>query len=143
MGDPADVVNDLGRELTGRSENQRRRAGAVGPDPVHERNPEGQGFARASWRLHEDVSSPKDIADDLVLDREWAGYALAGKCVDHSTRHAEIGEGLRVGHVGLLGGTGGRGRFGRLMADPNRSKAGPKRAASRPTASTTATQRSR
>ena len=114
VGDRVDLVDDLGRELARRREDQRRGARAVGLDAVDDRHAEGERLARARGALGEDVTPGEDVGDDEVLDGERRGDpALLQSRADRGG-HAEIGEGLTGQDEDSCNGTTvGRERFGR------------------------------
>ncbi len=94
MGNPIGGVDDLGGELTGRGEDERRRARVLGVDPVDQRHHEGEGLARAGRRLGQHVAAGENVADHLGLDGERGVEALLVEGVHNGTGYAEIGEGL-------------------------------------------------
>ena len=63
VGDAADLVDDLGRELARRCEHQRRRARVLGADALDERDPERERLARAGGRLRDHVAAGERVAD--------------------------------------------------------------------------------
>ena len=62
-GDVVQIVDDLQGELAGRGEDQRRGTAVVGLDALDQRDPEGEGLARAGGRLDEDVVAVEDILE--------------------------------------------------------------------------------
>ena len=93
MRDVVKLVDDLGGELAGRREDERRRTPLRVGEPVDDRQAEGERLARAGRRLDEHVAPMQHVGYDETLDWEGLGDAPAGECVDNRSGHAEIGEG--------------------------------------------------
>ena len=83
VGDPANVLDDLGRELPCRRQNKRRRARIFRPDPFDQRDTEGERLARPGGGLGDHVASGDGVADHVALDREWLSYPQPGERADH------------------------------------------------------------
>jgi hypothetical protein len=92
---------DLGRELTGRDDDERARVLGAAPlprEPGEDGEPEGEGLAGAGLGATEDVMPGERVGDDGGLHGRGRGDPLRG----------EGGDDL-VGEVeGAEGGTGGR-----------------------------------
>src|SRR5919199_764153 len=125
--DRARLVHDLGGELAGRREDERARPAAARCDPLDDRDREGERLAGAGRRLGEDVAAGEDVGDDEPLDGERLGDVAPGGRAPDGGGHAEIGEG-RLGHGSPCG---ARRTVREATADPNRTRAAPKQAASR------------
>ena len=94
VGDVPRLLDDLGRELAGRGEHERRGTQVGGLDAVDERHAEGERLARPGGRADEDVVAGEDVGDDEALDGERLGDAALGERARNGIGHAEIGEGL-------------------------------------------------
>jgi hypothetical protein len=77
--DSVKVIDDLGRELAGGSQHQRRRARVGRRDPLDERDAERERLARPRRRAREHISTVEDISDHLALDGKWLCDALLGE----------------------------------------------------------------
>ncbi|HYB22779.1 MAG TPA: hypothetical protein VED41_03210 [Solirubrobacteraceae bacterium] len=71
--DPADLIDDLGRELAGWREHKRRRTRVGGADPVDQRDSERERLARPGRRLCDHIPAGHRVADHGTLDRERPG----------------------------------------------------------------------
>ena len=86
------VLDDLGGELAGRREHQRRGARPATPDAIGERHGERERLARPGRRLGQHVATGEHVADHEPLDRERPLDALGGEGVHDRGGYAEIGE---------------------------------------------------
>ena len=64
LGERAEVVGNLDRELTGRYEHERAGAGVRADGALDERQAEGERLARARRRLGEDVEAREGVGQD-------------------------------------------------------------------------------
>ena len=99
VGERRQLTLDLRGELAGRREHEG--AGLLGlraPDPVDERDAEGDGLAGAGGGAPADVATREQVGDREGLDREGRGDAAVGEHGDEVGGNAEIGE---AGHVEL------------------------------------------
>src|ERR1035441_10327205 len=101
VGDRAQLVDDLDRELPGGREDQRRGARVGVFQELHERHAEGERLARAGGRLREHVVAREHVRDDHVLNCEGLGDPALGDLAHDDLGHAEIGERFML-HVVML-----------------------------------------
>ena len=130
MRDPVRRVDDLRRQLTRRGEDQRCRATVGRLNAVDDRNHEGERLARPSRGFGEHVTPGQHVSDDEALDGERLSDASGIESAADGAGHAEVGEGLLIHDEDSCGGMGPR-TIREATANPNRSMAGPKQAASR------------
>ena len=92
VSDVAQVGGDLRGQLARRGEDQRGGAGPVGGDPVDERDPEGQGLARAGGGPGQDVAAVEDVRQNEGLHGEGFGDTVGGERAHDGVGHAKFGE---------------------------------------------------
>ena len=70
LRDGAKLVDDLLCKLPGGRQNEGRGAARIGLDALDHRDAEGEGLARSSRGLNEDVLTCEDVSDAKSLHRE-------------------------------------------------------------------------
>jgi hypothetical protein len=92
VGDGAQLLDDLARQLPGGGEDESPRVPCVGLDPLDQRNAEGERLARAGRRLDEQIVAGERVAQDQALDGERLGDVAARERADDRRGDAEIGK---------------------------------------------------
>lgn len=108
---------DLLRQLPGGDEDEGQRIPRLGPLPVRtgqQREPEGEGLARARPPAAQDVTSGQRVRQRRGLDREGRGHALRGEggqqprgqvqLLEGLDRRERRGDGRRKGELPVRGG---------------------------------------
>ena len=83
IGDRAQLLDDLGRQLPGGSEDQGRGVAGAGLEELDQRDAEGERLARAGRRLDEQVVAGERVADDHLLNGEGLGDVAASERAHH------------------------------------------------------------
>ena len=92
VGDRTEVLGHLARELSGRREDQGRRAPAARRQPFDDGDGERERLARPRPRACEHVATGDRVTKDQLLDRERSGDAAHLEGVDDRRGDAELGE---------------------------------------------------
>ena len=105
VGDRAEILRDLARELTRRREDQRRRAAAARRQPLDDRHGERERLARPGPRAREHVATGERVGDHEALDLERTVDPAHAQSLFGPGGHAELGEGpgVRGQHGAALG----------------------------------------
>jgi hypothetical protein len=94
LGERAELVGHLARELAGRDEDERRGSPVGMLRPLHDRNGEGERLARARRGAGENVEPSEGVREDERLDAKRRFDGASGERVDDGRRHAELAERL-------------------------------------------------
>ena len=92
-GQGGEVVGDLGGQLPGGGQHERRRSAAIAGEALDDGQAEGQGLAGARRGAHEHVAPGGRHGQHELLDGEGGGDAGGRKHRGHAVAHAELGEG--------------------------------------------------
>src|SRR5690348_7356342 len=92
-----DHIAHLAGKLARRHKHQRLHITQAWVHTLDERQPEGDGFARASSRLTDDIATSQQRRDSLRLNRRWGLDALPGKRTRGGAVCAELDKWRRDG----------------------------------------------